>query len=95
MPQLRPVRTSLTAPAPPAGNEYLAFFEDQTAKFPADLVRVLDPALDAARRKELFGLSIDPHAEQALQYAWAIPDARALRVRRRCPPPPQREGAHV
>jgi hypothetical protein len=74
-------KLALVRAAPPLdGNELLARYREQSAAHPVDMPRLLDPALPGgdARRAALLAL-LDVEAAARL-YAWAIPDARALRI---------------
>jgi hypothetical protein len=63
------------------GNELLTLHRRCSAAFPPDMARLLDPALPGGeeRREELYAL-FDDAMGQAIRYAWAVPDERALRV---------------
>eukprot|EP01047_Picozoa_sp_COSAG01_P060222 COSAG01_NODE_7349_length_3241_cov_27.885742_5_plen_261_part_00 len=63
------------------GNELLTLHRRCSAAFPPDMARLLDPALPGGeeRREELYAL-FDDTMGQAIRYAWAVPDERALRV---------------
>eukprot|EP00978_Attheya_sp_CCMP212_P024337 scaffold76329_cov59-Attheya_sp.AAC.4 len=59
------------------GNELLAKWKANRSKLPSDFSRLLDPELSEERRGDLFEME-DEYAMD--QYAWAIPDERALRI---------------
>jgi len=59
------------------GNELLSRWHKNRATLPTDFSQLLDPSIDDKRRGDLF----EAEDEEAMeQYAWAIPDERALRI---------------
>ena len=73
-------RTSPDIPALP--NPYLEAFEALRASWPAQLRdgSMLDPGLDDDARSELWEQMCEEGEEVRSQFAWAIPDERALRI---------------
>lgn len=62
-------------------NPYLEYHARSMATLPADVGRLFDPALDDERRDELDAAVCAVLTEDVIeQYAWAVPDERALRA---------------
>ena len=74
-------RTSRPQPAP--GKARIAMLETYkavAASWPPDMNRLLSSTLDAERRAELWELMAESGDRLRREYAWALPDERALRV---------------
>mmetsp|Transcript_2310 Transcript_2310/g.5463 ORF Transcript_2310/g.5463 Transcript_2310/m.5463 type:complete len:300 (-) Transcript_2310:42-941(-) len=74
-------RSSRPQPAP--GKARIAMLETYkavAASWPPDMNRLLSSTLDAERRAELWELMAESGDRLRREYAWALPDERALRV---------------
>jgi hypothetical protein len=73
-------RTTHSAPNGKARIAMLETYKAVAASWPQDMGRLLSATLDVERRAELWELMAESGDRLRREYAWALPDERALRV---------------